>query len=121
MVAPRNSRRTRPSNLILMAGSAFSPIGCLQPDFDFSGTGHLPAAIVPQTPPLYPSIRSVSALGQSYSSSALLVDLGNAGYYLCHKPLGTIGISIVALMILVAAFAPFIAPYTYQEQNYQAV
>jgi peptide/nickel transport system permease protein len=42
-------------------------------------------------------------------------------YYLRHKPLGTIGISIVALMILVAVFAPFIAPYTYQEQNYQAV
>src|ERR671915_1315461 len=42
-------------------------------------------------------------------------------YYLRHKPLGTIGISIVALMILVAVFAPFIAPYTYQEQNYQAL
>lgn len=42
-------------------------------------------------------------------------------YYLRHKPLGTIGISIVALMILTAVFAPLIAPYAYQKQNYQAV
>jgi peptide/nickel transport system permease protein len=42
-------------------------------------------------------------------------------YYLRHKPLGTIGLSIVVLMILTAVFAPLIAPYTYQEQNYQAV
>src|ERR671914_1222691 len=42
-------------------------------------------------------------------------------YYLRHKPLGTIGLSIVVLMISIAIFAPFIAPYTYQEQNYEAV
>ena len=42
-------------------------------------------------------------------------------YYLRHKPLGTIGISIVMLMISIAIFAPLIAPYTYQEQNYEAV
>ena len=42
-------------------------------------------------------------------------------YYLRHKPLGTIGFSIVLLMVLTAIFAPLIAPYTYQEQNYQAV
>ena len=42
-------------------------------------------------------------------------------YYLRHKPLGTIGFSIVVLMILTAIFAPLIAPYTYQEQNYEAV
>src|ERR671919_98419 len=42
-------------------------------------------------------------------------------YYLGHKPLGAIGLLIVVLMILTAVFAPFIAPYTYQEQNYQAL
>src|ERR671918_3169510 len=42
-------------------------------------------------------------------------------YYLRHKPLGTIGLSIVVLMIAVAVFAPLLAPYTYQEQNYQAL
>jgi peptide/nickel transport system permease protein len=42
-------------------------------------------------------------------------------YYLRHKPLGTIGLSIVVLMIAVALFAPLIAPYTYQEQNYQSI
>src|SRR5918999_3337993 len=42
-------------------------------------------------------------------------------YYLRHKPLGTIGLSIVVLMILTAVFAPLIAPYTYQEQNYQTI
>jgi peptide/nickel transport system permease protein len=42
-------------------------------------------------------------------------------YYLRHKPLGTIGLSIVVLMTSIAIFAPFIAPYAYQEQNYQAV
>jgi len=42
-------------------------------------------------------------------------------YYLRHKPLGTIGLGIVVLMISVAIFAPLIAPYTYQEQNYEAV
>ena len=42
-------------------------------------------------------------------------------YYLRSKPLGTIGFSIVVLMILTAIFAPLIAPHTYQEQNYEAV
>jgi peptide/nickel transport system permease protein len=42
-------------------------------------------------------------------------------YYLRHKPLGTIGLSIVVLMVSIAIFAPLIAPYTYQEQNYEAV
>jgi peptide/nickel transport system permease protein len=42
-------------------------------------------------------------------------------YYLRHKPLGTIGLGIVVLMISIAIFAPLIAPYTYQEQNYEAV
>lgn len=42
-------------------------------------------------------------------------------FYLGHKPLGTIGFSIVVLMIVTAIFAPLIAPYTYQEQNYEAV
>ncbi len=42
-------------------------------------------------------------------------------YYLRSKPLGTIGFSIVLLMILTAIFAPLIAPHTYQEQNYEAV
>ena len=41
------------------------------------------------------------------------------GYYLGHKPLGTVGFSIVVLMVLLAIFAPLIAPYTYQEQNYE--
>ena len=40
-------------------------------------------------------------------------------YYLGHKPLGTVGFSIVVLMVLLAIFAPLIAPYTYQEQNYE--
>ena len=43
------------------------------------------------------------------------------GYYLAHKPLGTVGFSIVMLMVLLAIFAPLIAPYTYQEQNYEAL
>ena len=40
-------------------------------------------------------------------------------YYLGHKPLGTVGFSIVVLMVLLAIFAPLIAPYAYQEQNYE--
>ena len=42
-------------------------------------------------------------------------------YYLGHKPLGTVGFSIVLFMILLTLFAPLIAPYTYQEQNYENV
>ena len=49
---------------------------------------------------------------------------GNARYiiyYLRHKPLGTIGVSICTIMILTALFANLIAPHTYQEQNYEAL
>jgi len=42
-------------------------------------------------------------------------------YYLRHKPLGTIGVSICTIMILTAIFANLIAPHTYQEQNYEAL
>jgi peptide/nickel transport system permease protein len=42
-------------------------------------------------------------------------------FYLRTKPLGSAGLAIVVLVILVAFFAPLIAPYTYQEQNYEAV
>jgi peptide/nickel transport system permease protein len=42
-------------------------------------------------------------------------------YYLSHKPLGTIGVSIVAIMVLTAIFADVIATHTYQEQNYDAI
>jgi peptide/nickel transport system permease protein len=42
-------------------------------------------------------------------------------YYLGHKPLGTIGFLIVVSMVLIAIFAPLIAPYAYQEQNYEAI
>src|SRR5919106_2134363 len=42
-------------------------------------------------------------------------------YYLRTKPLGTIGLSICVIMITMAIFAPLIAPYTFQEQNYYAV
>jgi peptide/nickel transport system permease protein len=42
-------------------------------------------------------------------------------YYFRRKPLGTIGLGIVVLMVVTAIFAPIIAPYTYQEQNYLAV
>ena len=42
-------------------------------------------------------------------------------YYLRHKTLGTIGVSICTIMILTAIFANLIAPHTYQEQNYMAL
>ena len=42
-------------------------------------------------------------------------------YYLRTKPMGTIGLSIVLLMIFTAIFAPLIAPNEYSEQNYDAV
>ena len=42
-------------------------------------------------------------------------------YYLRTKPLGTIGLSICLIMITLAVFAPLIAPYTFQEQNYDSV
>lgn len=40
-------------------------------------------------------------------------------YYFRHKLLGTVGLCIVVVMILLAIFADFIAPYAYQEQNYE--
>jgi len=42
-------------------------------------------------------------------------------YYFRHKPLGTIGIALVAVMVFTAVFAPLIANYTFQEQNYDAL
>jgi peptide/nickel transport system permease protein len=42
-------------------------------------------------------------------------------YYFRHKLLGTVGLAIVVVMVLTAIFADLIAPYTYQEQNYEAV
>jgi len=42
-------------------------------------------------------------------------------YILRHKPLGSLGFAIVGFIILIAIFADPIAPYTYQEQNYQAL
>jgi peptide/nickel transport system permease protein len=42
-------------------------------------------------------------------------------YYFTHKPLGIIGFSIVVAMLVIAIFAPLIAPYSYQEQHYNAV
>lgn len=42
-------------------------------------------------------------------------------YILRHKPLGSLGFCLVAFIMLVAIFANLIAPYTYQEQNYQAL
>ena len=42
-------------------------------------------------------------------------------HYFRHKLLGTVGLFIVVLMVLTAIFADLIAPYTYQEQNYEAV
>lgn len=40
-------------------------------------------------------------------------------YYFRHKLLGTVGLAIVAVMVLLAVFADLIAPYAYQEQNYE--
>ena len=44
-----------------------------------------------------------------------------AVHYFRYKLLGTIGLFIVVLMVLTAILADLIAPYTYQEQNYEAV
>ncbi len=41
-----------------------------------------------------------------------------AVYYFRHKLLGVVGLFIVAVMVFTALFADVIAPYTYQEQNY---
>lgn len=42
-------------------------------------------------------------------------------YYLRHKPLGTAGLAIVAFIIVVAIFAPWLAPYPFAEQHYDAL
>ncbi len=42
-------------------------------------------------------------------------------YYFRHKLLGTVGLIIVVLMLLTAVFADLIAPYAYQQQNYEDV
>ena len=42
-------------------------------------------------------------------------------YYFRRKPLGAIGVGIVAFIGVVALFAPWIAPYEYQAQNYDAI
>ena len=42
-------------------------------------------------------------------------------YYFRHKPLGTVGLLIVVTMITTAFLADLIAPYTYQQQNYDFV
>lgn len=42
-------------------------------------------------------------------------------YYFRTKPLGTFGVLMVIFVGLVALFAPLIAPYPYQEQNYDAL
>ncbi len=42
-------------------------------------------------------------------------------YYFRHKLLGTVGLFIVVLMVFTAIFADLLAPYAYQEQNYDAV
>ena len=44
-----------------------------------------------------------------------------AVHYFRYKLLGTVGLAIVVVMVLTAIFADLIAPYTYQEQNYEAV
>lgn len=44
-----------------------------------------------------------------------------AGYYVRHKPLGAVGLGIVVAVGLVALFAPVIAPFEYQAQNYDAL
>lgn len=41
--------------------------------------------------------------------------------YLASKPLGTIGLAIVVASGVVALFAPLIAPFTFQEQNYDVL
>ena len=42
-------------------------------------------------------------------------------YYFKHKLLGTVGLFIVVIMILTALFADLIAPFAYQQQNYDDV
>ena len=47
--------------------------------------------------------------------------LSQMGFYFRRKPLGAIGVSIVAFVGIVALFAPWIAPFEYQAQNYDAI
>ena len=42
-------------------------------------------------------------------------------YYFKHKFLGTVGLVIVITMIVIALFADLIAPFAYQQQNYEDV
>ncbi len=42
-------------------------------------------------------------------------------YYFRHKLLGTVGLIIVVIMVLIALFADLIAPFAYQQQNYEDV
>lgn len=42
-------------------------------------------------------------------------------YYFKHKLLGTVGLVIVVTMVLIALFADLIAPFAYQQQNYEDV
>ena len=42
-------------------------------------------------------------------------------YYFRHKLLGTVGLVIVITMIVIALFADLIAPFAYQQQNYEDV
>ena len=47
--------------------------------------------------------------------------LRQTSYYFRRKPLGAIGIGIVLTVGLVALFAPWIAPFEYQRQNYDVL
>ena len=47
--------------------------------------------------------------------------LSQMGFYFRRKPLGAIGVLIVAFVAIVALFAPWIAPFEYQAQNYDAI
>lgn len=42
-------------------------------------------------------------------------------YYFKHKFLGTVGLIIVVTMVVIALFADLIAPFAYQQQNYEDV
>ena len=42
-------------------------------------------------------------------------------YKLCENKFALVSLCIVVLMILMAIFAPLIAPYPFDEQNYEAV
>lgn len=47
--------------------------------------------------------------------------LQRMSYYFRRKPLGAIGVGIVVMVGVVAVFAPWIAPFEYQAQNYDAL